>query len=105
MIPEGFSPNFDGFNDYFEIRDLYLAYPNSRPKLEVYNRWGNLLYELEDYGNTDRWGTVDAWWDGSSNKKFTVGKEKLPPGTYFYILYFNDGSEPIKGSVFLNRNR
>jgi gliding motility-associated-like protein len=105
MIPEGFSPNFDGINDYFEIRDLYLAYPNARPKLEVYNRWGNLLYELEDYGNTDRWGTVDAWWDGSSNKKFTVGKEKLPPGTYFYILYFNDGSEPIKGSVFLNRNR
>jgi len=105
MIPEGFSPNFDGFNDYFEIRDLHLAYPNARPKLEVYNRWGNLLYEREDYGNTDRWGTVDAWWDGSSNKKFTVGKEKLPPGTYFYILYFNDGSEPIKGSVFLNRNR
>jgi gliding motility-associated-like protein len=105
MIPEGFSPNFDGINDYFEIRDLHLAYPNARPKLEVYNRWGNLLYEHEDYGNTGRWGTTDAWWDGSSNKKWTVGNEKLPPGTYFYILYFNDGSAPIKGSVFLNRNR
>jgi gliding motility-associated-like protein len=102
-IPEGFSPNYDGYNDYFIIQHLYEAYPNSRPKLEVYNRWGTLLYEQEDYGDTDRWGTIDAWWDGSSNKKWTVGKEKLPHGTYFYILYLNDGSEPITGSVFLNR--
>ena len=104
-IPEGFSPNYDGYNDYFVIQHLHEAYPNAKPKLEVYNRWGTLLYQKEDYGNTDRWGTADAWWDGSSNKKFTMGNEKLPPGTYFYILYFNDGSEPIKGSVFLNRNR
>jgi gliding motility-associated-like protein len=104
-IPEGFSPNYDGYNDYFVIQHLHEAYPNARPKLEVYNRWGTLLYEQEDYGNTDRWGSGDAWWDGSSNKKWTTGSEKLPPGTYFYILYFNDGSEPIKGSVFLNRNR
>jgi gliding motility-associated-like protein len=100
FIPEGFSPNDDNNNDYFEIVCLE-DYPNA--KIEIYNRWGNLLYEKEDYGNTDHWGSVDAWWDGRSNKKWTLGKEKLPPGTYFYILYLNDGSDPITGSVFLNR--
>jgi gliding motility-associated-like protein len=101
-IPEGFSPNYDGYNDYFEITGLQ-PYPEA--KLEVYSRWGVLLYEKEGYGNTDRWGTADAWWDGSSNKKWTSGSEKLPTGTYFYIFYYNNGeSDPKTGSVFLNRN-
>jgi len=100
FIPNAFSPNNDGFNDYFEIV-CFDDYPNA--KLEVYSRWGILLHEQENYGNTDSWGSTDAWWDGSSNKKMTVGKEKLPMGTYFFILYLNDGSDPITGSVFLNR--
>jgi gliding motility-associated-like protein len=102
MIPEGFSPNGDNINDYFVIPGIQ-PYPNAR--IEIYNRWGTLLYAQEDYGNTDRWGSTDAWWDGSSNKKWTSGSEKLPPGTYFYILNLNDGREPITGAVFLNRNR
>ena len=101
-IPEGFSPNYDGYNDYFEIQGLQ-PYPNAR--IEVYNRWGALQYEHDNYGNTSEWGSTDAWWDGSSNKKWTVGKEKLPTGTYFYILYLNNESKPQTGSVFLNRNR
>jgi gliding motility-associated-like protein len=101
-IPEGFSPNYDGFNDYF-YREGLGNYPDAR--IEVYNRWGMKLYEQDNYGNTGKWGSADAWWDGSSNKKFTTGQEKLPTGTYFYILYLNDGNEPITGSVFLNRNR
>jgi hypothetical protein len=76
-------------------------YPNA--DIEIYNRWGNLVYDKENYGNTDRWGSVDAWWNGRSTNKMTVGSEKLPAGTYFYILYLNDGSDPITGFVFLNR--
>ena len=99
-IPDAFSPNDDGSNDYFKVLCLE-KYPNA--KFEVYNRWGNLLYEQENYGNQDRWNSIDAWWDGTSNRKWTVGKEKLPMGTYFYILHLNDGSKPITGSVFLNK--
>ncbi len=103
FIPEAFSPNYDGYNDYFEISGIDI-YPNAR--IEIYNRWGTLLYEKDHYGNTDNWGSADNWWDGSSNKSWTVGKEKLPTGTYFYIFYYNDGnSDPKTGSVFLNRNR
>ncbi|HSO85534.1 MAG TPA: HYR domain-containing protein [Draconibacterium sp.] len=101
FIPNGFSPNDDGINDYFVVEycdDL----PNV--KVEIFNRWGNLVYEKENYGNIDRWGDVSAWWDGRSTNSWTVGKDKLPPGTYFYILYFNDGNkEPKAGSIFLNR--
>jgi gliding motility-associated-like protein len=100
FIPEGFSPNDDGINDYFIIECME-QYPNAT--IEVYTRWGVMVYEKENYGNTDLMGSTEAWWDGRSDNKMTVGKEKLPPGTYFYILHLNDGSDPITGSVFLNR--
>ncbi|NLO00759.1 MAG: tandem-95 repeat protein [Bacteroidales bacterium] len=100
LIPNGFSPNDDGINDYFKIYCME-DYPNA--DIEIYNRWGNLVYEKENFGNPDRWGSTDAWWDGRSTNKMTVGREKLPAGTYFYILHLNDGSDPITGFVFLNR--
>ncbi|MDO8952315.1 MAG: gliding motility-associated C-terminal domain-containing protein, partial [Draconibacterium sp.] len=78
-------------------------FPNA--KVEIYNRWGNLVFEKENFGNINHWGSPSlAWWDGRSNKGLTVGKDKLPPATYFYILYYNDGTkEPKAGSIFLNR--
>ena len=115
FIPNGFSPNDDGINDYFTIT-LYdedsngvykeqafdSKFPNA--KVEIFNRWGNLVFEKDGFGNTDRWGSTESWWDGRSNKGMTIGKDKLPSGTYFYILYFNDGNiESKAGSVFLNR--
>ncbi|MBW6535923.1 MAG: gliding motility-associated C-terminal domain-containing protein, partial [Mariniphaga sp.] len=100
LIPEIFSPNGDGIQDYFRIQCLE-NYPNA--KIEIFNRWGNLVYERENYGNTDVWGTADAWWDGYSTHKWRLGRDKLPPATYFYILYLNDGSDPRTGFVFLNR--
>ncbi len=49
------------------------------------------------------WGTVKAWWDGTPNVGVNIGKDKLPPGTYYYILYYGDGLNPVAGYVFLNR--
>jgi len=114
FIPDGFSPNSDNINDYFKITislydggsfyselDFKEFYPNA--KMEVFNRWGNMVYEKDNYGNTDMWGSDEAWWDGSSNKGLTIGNEKLPSATYFYIIYLNDGkSEPKAGYIFLN---
>ena len=99
FIPNGFSPNDDEINDYFviELCDLFSL------KIEIYNRWGNLVYEKENYGSVEHWGSINAWWDGRSSHGWTVGKDKLPPGTYFYILYLDDGKEPRAGSIFLNR--
>lgn len=102
-IPEIFSPNGDGIQDYFMISGIE-KYPNA--KIEIYNRWGNLVFTQEYYGNTSHWGTNDAWWNGYSNSKWRVGNGKLPAGTYFYILHLNDGSGIRKqGYLFLNSDR
>ncbi|MFN4026702.1 MAG: gliding motility-associated C-terminal domain-containing protein, partial [Flavobacterium sp.] len=94
LIPDGYSPNNDGINDTFEIENLAIVYPNF--KLEVYNRYGNLIYT----GNRNT-----PNWDGTTTVSgLNLGNNILPNGVYFYILYFNDGvRKPVQGRVYLNR--
>jgi gliding motility-associated-like protein len=99
VIPTGFSPNGDGIQDTWRIKCLE-NYPDAR--IEIFNRWGNLVFERDNFGNSDVHG-ADAWWDGYSSKKWTFGNDKLPTGTYFFILDLNDGNEPLTGHLFLNR--
>jgi gliding motility-associated-like protein len=70
-VMNGFSPNDDGYNDFFVI-DGALIFPENT--LRVYNRWGNQVFYKRGYRNS--W-TGD--WDG----------ESLPDGTYYYV--FEDG--------------
>lgn len=81
IIPNAFSPNGDGTNDVFKIGNLE-AYNN--PNLRIYNRWGLLLYQNDNYQND---------WDGG----------ELPDGTYFYVLLLPDEQKDFKGTVFLAR--
>ncbi len=97
-IPEIFTPNGDGIQDNLQITCIE-RYPNAT--FTVFNRNGTTVYQKEHYGNSNIWGD-DAWWDGSSNSKWTVGGEKLPAATYFYILDLKDGSEPRTGYIYLN---
>ena len=70
-----FSPNDDGSNDVFVI-DCIESYPNN--KLDVFNRYGILVYSKNKYLND---------WDGTANVSGTVKiNDKLPAGTYYYIL-------------------
>ena len=87
-----FSPNSDGDNDLFLISCIE-NYPNN--KLEVYNRWGNIVYQAKGYSNT---------WDGTSNGRVTINEAKeLPVGTYYYVLDLGDGSKPKTGWIYINR--
>jgi gliding motility-associated-like protein len=70
-IPNIFSPNGDGINDIFIIRGTE-GFPNSR--LEVYNRWGGLVYENDNYQSA---------WRG----------DDLAEGTYYYVYLRNDGEK------------
>ncbi|MHC2993449.1 hypothetical protein OB13_18405 [Pontibacter sp. HJ8] len=67
-IPNAFSPNGDGVNDTWEIKNIQY-YPAS--KVEIYNRWGNLIYEKTNY---------QSEWDG------TYRGAILPVSTYFYVI-------------------
>jgi gliding motility-associated-like protein len=92
FIPQGFSPNGDGINDFFVIRGI-LTYPNN--SIEIYNRWGNRVFEASPYQSN---------WDGRSSHHLTIGNNELPVGTYFYVLHPNDNQTPVfKGSIYLNK--
>lgn len=89
-IPEIFTPNGDGKNDGFVIKNIE-NYPNN--KLKIFNRWGNLVYQKDGYLNE---------FDGFANSGDQVGKNKLPAGTYYVILeYGDDKTETYNGYLIL----
>nr|HPQ33881.1 Ig-like domain-containing protein [Tenuifilaceae bacterium] len=90
QIPEGFSPNGDTKNDYFEIIGLEYF---GQVSVKIYNRWGNLVYKSNFYRND---------WDGTSNTSMSIGKT-LPTGTYYYIIEIVETGEKFNGNVFLKR--
>ena len=90
-IPNGFSPNNDGINDFWIIRGIE-GYPNN--KLRVYNRWNNRVFERKGYKNN---------WDGRNQMQIYFGNGELPEATYFYILDLGDGSKPYTGFVYIKR--
>lgn len=92
LVPNGFSPDGDQFNQYFKIQCLH-NYPNS--KIQIYTRGGNLVYENKNYG------VDNNWWDGTSSHSWTVGSSKVPPGTYIYILIVGNG-DIKKGTIYVN---
>ncbi|KOH47098.1 hypothetical protein NC99_01410 [Sunxiuqinia dokdonensis] len=99
LIPNGFSPNGDGINDYFRVRGIS-RYPNAQ--IEIYNRWGAKVYKRDRYGDIGLYGNPGAWWDGRPNVNGTSNSEILPEGTYFIILIL-DGSNVHKGTLYINR--
>ena len=90
-IPQGFSPNGDGYNDWFNIQELYTIY--LQHELLIYNRHGTLIFK----------GNNDIKWDGKANTGPLNGNNILPVGTYFYVLHLNSRDlKPITGWVYLN---
>ncbi len=84
------SANNDSLNDTFYIaglRDIFVNF-----KLEVYNRWGKLVWTGDQ--NTENW-------DGYI--KEGLGSKNAPDGTYFYVLFLNDPDypEPLTGYLYI----
>ncbi len=87
-----FSPNGDGVNEFFKI-DCITRYPNN--VLKIYNRWGNIVYEERGYNND---------WNGISNGRAVVNAtDRLPVGTYYYVLDLGDGTTPVSDWLYINR--
>ena len=89
QVPNIFTPNNDGVNDEFGILSHNCSI--TAFSLEIYNRWGGLVFNSHD---------VNKWWDGSYNGK------PAPIKAYFFIAqyhYSNGSSQQKKGSLHLAR--
>ena len=100
-----FSPNGDNFNDTFKIDNIddTTCYPENT--VEIYNRWGILVFETKNYNNA-----TNAF-DGISTGRTTVKQaDGLPTGTYFYIINYKslDGNNnlldnKLSGYLYLSK--
>jgi gliding motility-associated-like protein len=96
-FPNAFSPNDDGFNDFFQV-----AIGPGVEKIDqmiIYDRWGNKMFEQSDYTPDP---TLNDGWDGSFNGNDVV------PGVYIYyvVATFKDGRTLIyTGDITLIKTR
>lgn len=84
------TPNGDGANDQFIIFCIG-DFPDNQ--LQIFNRWGQLVFRAENYNNT---------WEGT-----TQDGKLLPEGPYYYVLEFTDPEgKPVqqKGSLTILRD-
>ena len=99
IIPyNGMSVDGDGKNDHFHIGGIE-SYPNN--VVRIYNRWGVKVFETEGYDNVTR------VFRGISNGRVTVNApEKLPQGTYYYVIEYydsNNNKESLVGWLYLKK--
>lgn len=87
--PNVFTPNGDGINDLLVFKNLEY-YPNT--KLQVYDRWGVLVYENGNYLND---------WNGKKNGSGT----ECVDGTYYYVLGGINLRDTVTGFVQIIRGK
>ena len=77
FIPNSFTPNDDEKNQVF-LPILTAGYKKGTYKLTIFNRWGELVYQTNNYNNQ---------WAGTRNN------EQLPDGVYFYSIKCSNSDE------------
>jgi gliding motility-associated-like protein len=80
VIPNVFTPNGDGINDFFEIENLPVS-----AEISVYNRWGIEMFSSEN---------KKRFWNGFDEKG-----SKANDGVYYYVV--NDNGTIYKGTIQL----
>jgi len=104
LVHNAISTNNDGINENFVIEqiDQFICYPTN--SVEIYNRWGVLVFETQQYDNATRVFT------GRSEGRATIGAgQELPTGTYFYIIKYFDArtgknvNAELQGYLYLTR--
>lgn len=79
VMPNAFTPNGDGHNDFFEPLERNCRIKTGSYMLRVYNRWGDMVFESTDF-------EADGW-DGNFKN------EPAPNEVYFYTLQYISETE------------
>ncbi len=88
-IPKAFTPNQDGYNDYWDI--LRIEYIQ-RLTIVIYDRLGTVVYKFSGTGNEYKGNP----WTGKNSKSH------VPIGSYYYAIEADD-SKPLTGTVTIAR--
>jgi gliding motility-associated-like protein len=88
------SLNNNGYNDSFIITgllDIFLDF-----ELTIYNKWGHKIWAGKN---------ADGFWDGTSKFGVIPYGNRVPDGTYFYVLELNDSEypEPLNGYLYITK--
>lgn len=95
-VYNGLSANEDGKNDVLKFNCIE-NYPDNTVK--IFNKSGIKIFETKGYNNADK------SFRGYSDGRLTINRnDKLPKGTYYYILEYKYNSEMVKraGYLFIN---
>tara|TARA_R110000796_G_scaffold67449_2_gene154606 strand:- start:25379 stop:28393 length:3015 start_codon:yes stop_codon:yes gene_type:complete len=91
IVYNEFTPNNDGFNDFFTIGGIL----NYSSTVKIYNRNGNTVFEANNYQNN---------WDGIANVSGVLKSgERLPSGTYYYVINIPELQRNLTGWIQLAR--
>lgn len=85
-IPNFFTPNGDGYNDYWNIKGVNPSY-NAKTTIHIFDRYGKLLKKFTP---------LSKGWDGIYNDK------AMPSSDYWYVINLEDG-RTFKGHFSLKR--
>ncbi|HIB84375.1 MAG TPA: gliding motility-associated C-terminal domain-containing protein [Chromatiaceae bacterium] len=85
LVPNAITPNGDGINEFWNIRNLDL-YPEN--EVVIVNRWGDEVFSSKPYMND---------WGGTYNQK------NLPSGTYYFVLKLHPDLKPLNGPLTILR--
>lgn len=85
VIPNAFSPNGDGVNDTWNIRELG-NYPDAN--LQIFNRYGKEIFRSKGYPRE---------WNGN------IDGRPVAAGTYYYVIDLKNGLPALTGWVFIVR--
>lgn len=87
QIPQYFTPNGDGYNDYWNIKDINPSSQNAGAVIYIFDRFGKLLKQISAIG---------LGWDGIINSKL------MPADDYWFTIQLQDGRS-TKGHFALKR--
>ncbi|MCF8408411.1 MAG: gliding motility-associated C-terminal domain-containing protein [Crocinitomicaceae bacterium] len=85
IIPTAFTPDNDQTNETWVLGNIDQIYPKN--VVTIFNRWGNLIFQSKE-GQYE----TNAW-DGTYNN------EKMPVGSYYFIIEFNDNVTSSKSGI------
>jgi gliding motility-associated-like protein len=91
IISKAVTPNGDLINDTFTVTGIEAC--GFIVDIQIFNRWGAVVYKNSNYQND---------WDGSSVKSSIGNSNKVPTGTYYYVINLkNSGLQPFAGPIYI----